>query len=169
MSIRRFYDRWPQYTRRVTDAIRGLSDDELAIRHGPYDWPIWAIVGHDAGARTYWLCGVLGEPGADETPFGDPRVANEAGWEDDLSHPRHATELVWAMESTGAIIEHVLDTWTPDMLDEEVERFYGETRQLHSRGSILQRLLTHDAWHAAQISDALAAHGLPDIDLWRRD
>jgi len=166
VSIRRFYDRWPHYNRRLTDALRGLSDEDLAIRHGPNDWPIWATAGHDAAARVYWLCGVLGEPGADRTPFPDP--AGD-GWEDDLSHPRSAPELVWALDSTGALIDHVLETWTPDTLDEEVERVYGDTHQLHTRASILQRLLTHDAWHAAQISDALALHGLPDIDLWRPD
>ena len=168
MSIRRFYDRWPLYNRRVIEAIRGLSEEDLAIPVGPDGWPMWAIIGHNAGARAYWLFRVLGEPGAADTPFADPSFA-EAGWEDDPSHPRSATELVWAMESTGAVIEHVLETWTPETLDEEVERFYGGTRQVHTRASILQRLLTHDAWHAAQLSDALAAHGLPDIDLWRPD
>jgi uncharacterized damage-inducible protein DinB len=166
MSIRLFYDRWPQYNQRVIDAIAGLTDEQLAIQTGPYEWPVWAIVGHNAGARAYWVCGVLGEPGAEETPFTEPLSAD--GWEDDLSHPRTAAELVWAMTSTFAVVEHILDTWTPEILDEEIERWYGGDRQLHSRASILQRLLTHDAWHAAQLSDALAMHGLPDIDLWRR-
>ncbi|HET7030180.1 MAG TPA: DinB family protein [Candidatus Limnocylindrales bacterium] len=167
MTIRRFYDRWPQYNRRVTAALAGLTDEQLAIRLGPYDWPIWAVAGHDAGARTYWLCGILGEPGADRTPFADPMAAE--GWEDDLDHPRSAEELVWALESSFTIVDHVLDTWLPERLEEEIERRYGDTIQHHTRASILQRLLTHDAWHAAQISDALAMHGLPDIDLWRRD
>ena len=166
MSIRLFYDHWPQYNQRVIEAIAGLTDEQLAIQVGPYTWPIWAIVGHNAGARAYWVCGVLGEPGADQTPFADPLSGD--GWEDDLSHPRTATELVWAMSSTFAVIEHLLDTWTPEILGEEIERWYGETRQLHTRSSILQRLLTHDAWHATQVSDALAMLGLPDIDLWRR-
>jgi uncharacterized damage-inducible protein DinB len=167
MSIRRFYDRWPQYNRRMVGAIRDLTDEQLAIRHGPYDWPIWATVGHNAGARAYWLCGVLKEPGAEQTPFTEPLTGE--GWEDDLSHPRSAAELVWAMESTFAVVEHVLDTWEPDRLEEEIERWYGDDRQVHTRVSILQRLLTHDAWHATQVSDALALHDLPDIDLWRRD
>jgi uncharacterized damage-inducible protein DinB len=167
MSIRRFYDKWPQYNRRIAEVVGGLTDEQLAIRHGPQDWPIWAIVGHTAGARAYWLCGVLAEPGVETTPFPNPLDGD--GWEDDLSHPRSVEELVWAMNSTGAIIERVLDTWTPDRLDDTVERMYGSTRQVHPRGSILQRLLSHDAWHAAQLSDTLALHGLPGIDLWRAD
>ena len=167
MSIRRFYDRWPQYNRRLVDGVAGLTAEQLAIPVGPDGWPMWAIVGHNAGGRFYWLCAVLGEPGAEKTPFGGP--SSGEGWEDDLGHPRSADELVWALESTFAVVDHVLDTWTPDMLDEPIERRYGDRVQVHSRASILQRLLTHDAWHAAQISDALAAHGLPDIDLWRTE
>jgi uncharacterized damage-inducible protein DinB len=167
MSIRGFYDRWPQYNRRFVEAVAGLTAEQLAIPIGPDRWPLWAIVGHDAGGRNYWLCGILGEPGADRTPFPDPLAAE--GWEDDLDHPRSADELVWALESTFAVVERVLDTWTPELLRETVERRYGERVQVHSRGSILQRVLTHDAWHAAQVSDALAGAGLDGIDLWRAD
>jgi uncharacterized damage-inducible protein DinB len=149
------------------NAIRDRTDEELAIPAGASAWPIWAIVGHDAGARVYWLCRVVGEPGVDRTPFA--ALSEDDGWEDHLDQPRSAGELVWALESTFGIIDQVLDAWTPAMLDEEVERVYGEARQIHTRASILQRLLTHDAWHAAQISDALVLHGVADIDLWRPD
>ena len=48
MSIRLFYDRWPQYNRRLTEIIGGMADEQLAIRPAPDLWPIWATVGHDA-------------------------------------------------------------------------------------------------------------------------
>jgi uncharacterized damage-inducible protein DinB len=166
MSIRQFYDRWPQYHRRLTEVIAAMTDEQLAIRAAPDLWPIWAVVGHTAGARVYWLCSVVGEPGAETTPMPDPA---EHGWEDDLDHPRTAIELVDALETTWAIIERVLDVWTPDMLSEEIERRYGDTRQLHSRGSILQRLLTHEAYHCGELSQTLGIHDLPQIDLWRPD
>ena len=89
------------------------------------------------------------------------------GWEDDLSHPRSAAELVGALESTFAIIDGLLDRWTPEMLDEEVERFYREERQVHSRSSILQRLLTHDAYHDGELALALGSHDLPPPYIWR--
>ena len=91
------------------------------------------------------------------------------GWEDDPDHPRTAAELVWALDSTWAVIDCVLDTWEPEMLPEEVERWYGDQRQLHSRASILQRLLTHDAYHCGELSQTLGIEGLPQIDLWRPD
>jgi len=166
VSIRKFYARWPQYNRRLTEIVGAMTDGQLAIRPSPERDPIWATVGHTAGARTYWLCGVLGEPGAETTPW--PEASGE-GWEDDLDHPRTASELVWALDSTWAIVDGVLERWTPEMLDEDIERRYLETVQVHSRASILQRLLTHEAYHCGELSQTLGIHGLPQIDLWRPD
>ena len=129
---------------------------------------MWATVGHTAGTRVYWLCGVLGEPGAEATPFKDP-LSDLGWWEDDLDHPRSAAELVPALNTTWVVVDRLLHRWTPEMLGEEFERFYGEQRQLHSRGSILQRLLTHEAYHCGELSQTLGIHGLPQIDLWRPD
>jgi uncharacterized damage-inducible protein DinB len=167
MSIRLFYDRWPQYNRRIAEVIGAMTDEQLAIRPSPERWPIWATVAHTAGARNYWLCGVLKEPGAESTPW--PDALSWDGWEDHLDQPRSAPELVNALETTWAIVDGVLDRWTPEMLEEEVERFYGENRQLHSRASILQRLSTHDAYHCGELSQTLGIEGLPQIDLWRPD
>jgi uncharacterized damage-inducible protein DinB len=166
LSIRLFYDRWPQYNRRLVDVVRPMTDEQLAIRPATDRWPIWATVAHTAGVRAYWLCGVLGEPGAETTPFIDP---NGDGWEDDLDHPRGADELVLALDTTWAIVDGCLDRWTPATLEETVERFYGDERQVHSRASVVQRLLTHEAYHCGELSQTLGIHGLPQIDLWRPD
>jgi hypothetical protein len=126
MTIRLFYDRWPQYERRLVDSIRGLTPEQLALQAAPEHWPVWAIASHVAGSRVYWLCQVLAEPGVETTPFADP--AGD-GWEDDLNHPRSADEVVGALESTFAIIDAALDRWTPEMLSDRVERPFGDVRQ----------------------------------------
>ena len=164
MSIRAFYDRWPQYERRLVETVGTLTDDQLALRPSPDHWPIWAIVGHLAATRVYWLCHILGEPGADSTPWPD---RSDQGWEDDLSRPRSATDLVGALDSTFAIIDGVLDRWTPEMLGEEFERFFREERQVHTRTSVLQRLLTHDAYHDGELAVALGSHDLEPVYIWR--
>ena len=166
MTIRPFYDMWPQYNRRLREVVAAMTDEQLAIRPGPDLLPIWAAVGHTAGVRVYWLCDVVGEPGAETTPF---QTFAEAGWEDDLDHPRSAGELVNALDSTFSLIESCLDLWTPDMLADEIRRDYNGTLQVHSRGSILQRLFSHDAYHCGELSQTLGIHGLPQIDLWRPD
>jgi uncharacterized damage-inducible protein DinB len=166
VSIRLFYDRWPQYNRRLRDVIAAMSPEQLATRPSPDGMPIWATVGHTAGVRVYWLCEIVGEPGADETPFPVPLTE---GWEDDLDHPRDAGELTSALDSTFRVIEGCLDRWTPDDLERTVEREYGETVQVHSRASILQRIFSHEAYHCGELSQTLGIAGLPQIDLWRPD
>jgi len=167
MPIRPFYDRWPQYNRRLTEIVGSMTDEQLAIRPASDLWPIWATVGHTAAARVYWLCGIVGEPGAETTPFPDPLTGE--GWEDDLDHPRSAGELVTALDTTWAIVEACLDRWAPATLEETVERVLGDQRQVHSRSSILQRLITHEAYHCGELSQTLGIHKLPQIDLWRPD
>ncbi|HEX6475518.1 MAG TPA: DinB family protein [Candidatus Limnocylindria bacterium] len=162
-SIRPFYDKWPQYNQRLRDVIAAMTDEQLAIRPSPEGYPIWATVGHTAGMRVYWLCEVVGEPGADATPFDVPLTL---GWEDDLSHPRSAAELVGALDTSFAVIEGVLDRWTPDMLASEVRREYAGQVSVHSRGSIVQRMFSHEAYHCGELSQTLGIYGLPQIDLW---
>jgi len=166
MSIRTAYEMWPQYNRRLREVVGAMTDEQLAIRPAPDRWPIWATVGHDAAARVFWLCDIIGEPGADTTPF---PLGMEVGWEDDLDHPRSAGELVEALDSTFRIVEGCLDRWTPEMLTDLIHREFAGTVQVHTRSSILQRLLTHDAYHCGELSQTLGIHGLPQIDLWRPD
>ena len=166
-SIRPAYHMWPQYNRRIRDVIAGMTDEQLAIRPAPDLLPIWAAVGHTAAMRIYWLCSVVGEPGAELTPFWDGSEAVD--WADDLDHPRSGEELAAAMDSTFAIVEGCLDRWTIDMLTDEVQRSYAGTVQVHTRSSILQRLLTHEGWHAGELSQTMGIHGLEQIDLWRPD
>src|SRR3954451_14000894 len=169
MALRQFYDRWPQYNRRLTEIVAAMTDEQLAVNPAPHGdrWPIWATVAHTAGARTYWLCGVVGEPGAENTPW--PDSLSWDGWEDHLDRPRGAKDLVWALGSTFSVVDRVLDTWETAMLDEQIERPIDGNRQFHSRASILQRLLTHDAYHCGELSQTLGIEGLPQIDLWRPD
>jgi hypothetical protein len=62
MSIRLFYDHWPQYHQRLVDVVADMSPDELALRPDPSRAPVWAIAAHIAVVRVYWLCGVLRVP-----------------------------------------------------------------------------------------------------------
>lgn len=154
---------WPQYNDRLVGAIRDLSQQDLALTPaGVEDWPIWATVAHTAGGRVYWLCAVLGEPGFENTPF----TSAEEGWEDDPDHPRSAAELVEALETSFTIVESCLDRWTPESLGEEIVREFAGTQQIHTRSSVIQRLLTHEAYHCGQLSELLGIHGLPQIELW---
>ncbi len=53
-------------------------------------------------------------------------------------------------------------------LGSTAERTRDGVVQIHTRASVLNRIFTHDAFHAGEISQLLGLHGLPPIDLWRR-
>ena len=169
-SVAPFCDGWQYVNQELVDVIAPLNADQLAILIDK-DWPIWASVSHLAGTRAYWLCQIFKEPGAETTPFNDP---SGFGWEDDLSHPRSASELVGALESTFRIVDRTIHTWTPESLTQTARRVRGDQVQIHTRQSVLWRMITHDAFHAGEVSHALGQNGLGSgspggaVDLWRR-
>ena len=156
--IRRFYADWTQYRSRLVEAVRALSADQLALSAGPDHAPIWALAAHCAGTRTYWLCGVLAEPGADDHAV--PRPVRRAGWEDDPEHPRSAAELVDGARDDRRDRERCLDTWTSDILEASRAPLAATAVRAHAPVDLL-RLLSHDAFHSGEISQLLGANGLP--------
>jgi hypothetical protein len=163
-TIRPAYGNWPEYNRRLREVVGGLTDEQLAIRPAPDRWPIWATIGHTACQRVFWLCDFAGEPGAGTTPF--PNAGYNCPGDDDLEHVLDAEALVAALDSTFAIVEACLDRCTVEMLDEELRRPEWDDTWVHTRGSVIQRVFSHDVWHCAELSGTLGAHGLPQVDLW---
>lgn len=86
--------------------------------------------------------------------------------EDDLTHPRSAGELVGALASSWKIVERCLATWTPETLSQEARRTRGTVVQIHTRQSVLMRLITHDAFHCGEISLTFGSNGLAAIEPW---
>lgn len=163
MSVAPFYEGWRYANERLMERIGTLSAEQLGLRASPDHWPIWAVTAHAAGVRVYWLCKIFKEPGAERTPFKD---LTDEGWEDDPTHPRGATELVGALESTWTIVEDCLTRWTPAMLQDEFRREINGQVQIHTRQGVLMRLLTHDAYHIGEINQTLGVNGLPEIYIW---
>ena len=162
-TIAPFYEGWQLFNEGLIAALAPLSTEQLALPVGSPTWPIWASASHLAGARVYWLCHVFKEPGAETTPFGDPAGG---GWEDDLAQPRSAEELVGALASSWKIVDRCLNAWTPESLGQELRRSGGGLTRIHTRQSVLVRLLTHDSFHCGEISLVLGSHGLTVIEPW---
>jgi len=106
-----FYEGWSHHQQLLLAAISGLNQKQLALRTGPDEMAIWQMASHMAGSRAYWFHDILGE--------GDPAVRDmfhvesttvaglplhDAGWEDDETHPRAASEIVNAFEQTWNLI-----------------------------------------------------------------
>jgi uncharacterized damage-inducible protein DinB len=168
MTIEGFYADWRLYNDVVVEALRAMRTDELALTAASGDpmsstsWPIWAIAGHTAAMRVYWLSRVLGVPGVEDTPF----HAMDDGWEDHLDQPRSADELVDAWVTTWRIVENALRTWTPEMLDEPMSRKPDGSGERLTRRSILLRMMFHEAFHFGEIAVIQASNGRSPIDLW---
>jgi uncharacterized damage-inducible protein DinB len=167
-SLRPFYADWFGYNRRWIEGLLRLSPEELALpvpAQRGYDtepWPIWAVAAHTVGPRVFWLCHVFGEPGADQTPFADPDAVD---WEDDLARVRSAEELKAAFESTWRVVEGCLDRWTPDSLSVTARRSEGRrVPEVHTRQSILLRLITHEGYHLGEVNLVLGSNGREPID-----
>jgi len=164
MSVAAIFEGWQKTQAHLIHRVPKLGPQELQLKASPDGWPVWAIVSHIAGARVYWLCGVFKESGADGTPFPDP--LDGEGWEDHLDVPRRPDELEFAVKSSGQIVESCLARWTPEMLGETFTRDRAGQIQLHTRQSVLTRLVMHDAFHCGEVSSLLGAHGFASMDPW---
>ncbi len=165
-----FYAGWATHQQFLLAAIGDLGPDQLALRAAPGEWTIWQLASHMAGARAYWLHDVLGE--------GDPairdmfRVASttvpglpieQAGWEDDESHPRTAAEIAAAFHLTWGMVAECLERWTADDITVEIPQ-RGSDRHT-TRGWVVWHLMEHEAHHGGAISAVLGTHGLPGLDI----
>ena len=163
-TIRPAFSSWPGYNRQLRDVVAALSAEQLAIRPSPDRWPLWASIGHLACQRVFWLCDFAGEPGAETTRF--TNAGFDCPGDDDLEHVLSPADLAEALDATFRIVEGCLDRWTLAMLDEVIRRPAWDATWVHTRGAVIQRVFSHDIWHAAELNEALAADGLPLVDLW---
>jgi uncharacterized damage-inducible protein DinB len=163
-TIRPAFSKWPDYNQRLRNVVAALTAEQLAIQPSPERWPLWATLGHTACQRVFWLCDFAGEPGAKTTPF--TNAAYNCPGDDDLEHVFSAADLATALDSTFRVVEHCLDSWTVDVLNEEIRRPEWDETWVHTRGAVIQRVFSHDVWHCAELNEALRAADLPQIDLW---
>ena len=164
LAIRPAFSKWPDYNRALRDVVASLTDEQLAVQPSPERWPLWATVGHLACQRVFWLCDFAGEPGKETTRF--TNAAYDCPGDDDLEHVLSADTLAESLDATFRIVEGCLDRWTLDLLDEEIRRPEWDGSWVHTRGSVIQRVFSHDVYHSAELNESLGRAGLPLIDFW---
>jgi uncharacterized damage-inducible protein DinB len=86
----------------------------------------------------------------------------DAGWEDDESHPRTAAEIVDAFHKTWNMIEDCLNRWTPDDLAVELS---GGHAGPSTRSWVVWHLMEHEAHHGGAISLILGTNELTGLDI----
>ncbi|HYN63938.1 MAG TPA: DinB family protein, partial [Candidatus Limnocylindrales bacterium] len=151
-------------------ALGDLQPEQLALRTAAHEWAIWQIASHMAGSRAYWFHDVLGE--GDESLRNMFRVEStavpdlplaDAGWEDDETHPRAASEIVDAFERTWTMIDECLRRWTLDDLALGFSRDGYEGTS--TRAWVIWHLIEHEGHHGGEISLILGSNGLPGLDI----
>lgn len=162
--LRVAYSAWFRLNDGLKRAVAGLTADRLALQPSPAQWPLWASVGHLCCQRVFWLCDFAGEPGKETTPF--TNAAFHCPGDDDLENVLSAEQLVSALDTTFAVVERVLDTWTVESLAAVIRRPDFGPDWVMGRGLLLSRTFAHDVWHAGQVSQVLSSNGLPRIDVW---
>jgi len=171
-GFRAVIDGWHAHQEQLLACLRPLTAEQLALRPSPDHWAIWQLASNMAGARAHWFHEVLGE--------GDPSIRDgfrvgsttvpglpleDAGWEDDETHPRSAAELAGAFEATWALVDGCLRRWTADDLEVELVREYGGRRKGVTRAGVIWRLAEHELQHGTEIALILREHGLPTLEI----
>jgi uncharacterized damage-inducible protein DinB len=88
---------------------------------------------------------------------------DDAGWEDDETHPRSASDIVDALQATWAVIDRCLRRWTLDDLEVGFPRrgYDGIT----TRAWVIWHLIEHEGHHGGAISLILGTNRLPGLDI----
>ena len=168
-----FVEGWEGYQELLLNAIRPLSVEQLSSRTAPFQWTVWQLASHVALSRAFWFHDVLGEGDAavremfrvESTTVPDLPL-EDAGWEDDETHPRTAEELTDAFERTWAMIDGATRGWT----DEDLVAEFSRTRrngeiETFSRSWVVWHVIEHDLHHGGEISQILGTNGIPALEL----
>ena len=86
-----------------------------------------------------------------------------AGWEDDGSHPRTACGIAEAFHLTWGLVAECLERWTADDITLQIPQ-RGANRTT-TRGWVVWHLMEHEAHHGGVISLVLGTNGLPSLDI----
>ena len=70
-------------------------------------------------------------------------------------------------ERTRRSVATLYPDW-PQHASRTATRVIKKITQVHPRASVLNRMFTHHAFHAGEISQLLGVNHLPPIDLWAR-
>lgn len=171
-SLAAFYDGWANHEERLLEVIRPLTAEQLQLRQAPDHWAVWQLASNMVGGRAYWFCHILLEGDSEvremfraaSTTVPDLPLA-DAGWEDDETHPRSASELADAFAATRRMVEDCLERWTEEDLLKEFSRKRGEKSVTFTRSWVIWHLMEHELQHGTEIAIILRSHGLRTLDL----
>jgi uncharacterized damage-inducible protein DinB len=158
------YRGWDGFNHELVKVIAPLSSEQLALPVAPHHWSLGHAIQHIVTDRAWWFHAWMGEGGEDMVALGN--------WDGEGQPVRSPAELVAALESTWAMIEHALARWTvgdlahifpqPDTLTERERSIFGPI----SRQEIIWHVHSHDLHHAGELAMGLGGYQLPTLSGW---
>jgi uncharacterized damage-inducible protein DinB len=151
------YEGWHTYQQAITEALRPLGPDQLALRAAPSLRSVGEIATHMIGARARWFYLLMGEGGEDFESMGK--------WDRRGASPRNAGEIINGLERTWEGMQAAIARWTPE---DWRKTWPGEDEsepEVITRQWVIWHLIEHDLHHGGEISITLGAHGIPALEL----
>ena len=158
LTLDTFFENWKLYQDGLRDAVRPLTEEQLALRVAPGLRTAGEIAAHIIEARVGWFNGYLGEDVGELAPLSE--------WGTEGSPARTESELVYGLDASWKMVSDALARWGSAGLEYVITRHRdGRQHTPRSRAWVIWHLLEHDLHHGGELSLTLGAHGLqaPDI------
>jgi uncharacterized damage-inducible protein DinB len=146
------FEGWHTYQQLLTEAVRPLTPEQLALRQAPELRSISIIALHIIGARARWFYMLMNE-GGDE-------FKELCRWDHPEASDRSAAEIIHGLERTWAGMQEAIGRWTPEQWAQTWPGEDDSEPDTITRQWVIWHLIEHDLHHGGEISLTLGAHGL---------
>lgn len=152
-----FYKGWETYHGLLIQAIRPLTDEQLALRTAPHLRSVGENVAHILATRSGWFHGLMGE--------GDSALEPLEHWDEPGMPARSVAELISGLEQTWQMVHNALAHWTPADLDYVFEGTWQDEPYRLTRQWVIWHVIEHDLHHGGEVSFTLGTHKLAGINI----
>ncbi len=152
-----FYKGWEVYQDLLIQAIKPLTDEQLALRTAPHLRSVGENVAHIIGTRVGWFHGLMGQ--------GDAALDPLEQWDEPGAPDRSVAELISGLEQTWQMVQNALAHWTPADLDYVFEGEWNGRPYRLTRQWVIWHVIEHDLHHGGEVSFALGTHNLAGIGI----
>jgi uncharacterized damage-inducible protein DinB len=156
-TLAAIYNGWEAYQGHLTNAMKPLTPEQLALRAAPNLRSIFEQMTHVIAVRVRWFHNAADAGGSEVEPF--------AAWDRANPPAQTAAELVRGLKVSWQLIRDSLAIWTPADLETPFEKTRGGEVHTLTRQWIIWHVIEHDLHHGGEVSFVLGMHGLAGLDI----
>src|SRR5215469_4809201 len=151
------YKGWDCHHHLLSEVVRSLSAEQLALRAAPHLRSIGELAAHVIAVRARCLYYVLEE--------GETTLANLVRWDRTDADARTVPELLSGLDRTWQVLQDSLSRWRATDLEDILQGEKEGVTYSSSRQWVIWHMLEHDLHHAGELSLTLGMHGGVGLDL----